>query len=375
VIGVAGSNGKTTTKDMIAAVLRQQFQVVSTEGNLNNHIGVPLTLLRLDRKTEMAVIELGTNHPGELGRLCAIARPTAGVITNIGHEHLEFFGSLDGVEQEESTLLDTLADTPRATAFINVDDERIVRHTPVKGRSVTYGFTAPADFRGTIVSRSPQGAAVMKIAGGTLQKPVQISLGIPGDHIAIDALAAAAVGLTYRVPAGKIRSALEEFRPASKRMEVFTLNGVTILNDAYNANPDSMLAALRTLSSISTKGKRIAVLGDMRELGDHAAEEHSRIGREISTLHIDYILTCGASAKNIAGAVTGTFAAHYEQKSILAEFLAELIGPGDIVLIKASRGMRFEDILTFIEERLKARMILDASTGEAQEDKGETPAQ
>ncbi len=361
VLAVAGSNGKTTTKEMIAAVLRTKFKVLSTEGNLNNHIGVPLTLFRLERRHEIAVVELGTNHPGELVRLCAIVRPTMGLITNIGREHLEFFGSLDGVEQEEGTLFESLRGMPvRTTAFVNADDPRVVARLPRGLRAVTYGALRGAAVHGSVVSRTEQGTAVLEFAGGRVKKPVRAALAIPGDHNALNALAAAAVGLTLLVPARNIKQALEKFQPASKRMEVSVYRGVTILNDAYNANPDSMLAALRTLAASSASGKRIAVLGEMRELGEHGPEEHVRIGREAAALGIDYVLTYGPLARHIHDAAQGTFAVHYDQKNIMAEYLAELVPPGDVVLVKASRGLKMEDVVTFLAERLQSTVPMYA---------------
>ncbi len=353
VLGIAGSNGKTTTKEMIAAVLSTKYAVVSTEGNLNNHIGVPQTLLRIEKRHQVAVVEMGTNHPGELELLSSIAQPSMGLITNIGREHLEFFGTVDGVEQEEATLFRMLPATG-ATAFVNDDDARVKRRTPQHVRSVTYGMTGGAKFRGRIVGYAASDCAVLEVSGGTVRKPLRIALGIPGDHHAHNALAAVAVGATFRVPGALMKSALENFRPAGKRMEILKVGGVTILNDTYNANPDSMLAALRTLVASRSGGKCIAVLGDMRELGDRSAEEHAAIGLEAKALGIEYLLTIGEQARRIHDAFGKEGAFHYEQKNALAEYLAELVSDGDIVLVKASRGVRLEDVVTFLASRLES---------------------
>ena len=352
VLAVAGSNGKTTTKEMIASVLRTKYEVLSTQGNLNNHIGIPLTLLRLEKRHEVAVVELGTNHPGELARLCAIVRPTMGLLTNIGREHLEFFGSLDGVEEEEGSLFESLRGVAGAVALVNADDERVVRRVPSGLKAIAYGLHPGPAIQGSLVSRTDRGAAIFEFTGVRVKKPVTVTLAIPGEHNAQNALAAAAVGLMLRVPAKSIKQALEAFQAASKRMEVLSLGGVTIINDAYNANPDSMLAALRTLAAASATGKRIAVLGDMRELGVHGPEEHARMGREAAALGIDYVLTFGTLAALIHDGARGTFAVHYDQKNMLAEWLAELVSPGDVVLVKASRGLKMEDVVTFLTERL-----------------------
>ncbi len=353
VLGIAGSNGKTTTKEMITAVLETKYKVVSTPGNLNNHIGVPQTLFKIERRHHVAVIEMGTNHPGELALLCSIALPTMGLITNIGREHLEFFGSVDGVEEEESTLFRHLPQA-KATAFVNHDDARVLRRVPRGVRTVTYGMKRGANIRGRIVDHAASNCAVLEISGGTIRKPLRIALGVPGDHHAQNALAAAAVGVTFHVPATKIKSALEAFQPAGKRMEVVKLGGVTILNDTYNANPDSMLAALRTLAASRSSGKCIAVLGDMRELGERSGEEHTAIGLEARRLGIEYLLTIGEQARKIHNAFGPEGSFHYEQKSALAEYLVELVSEGDIVLVKASRGVRLEDVVTFLASQLES---------------------
>ncbi len=351
VIGIAGSNGKTTTKEMIAAVLRTKYEVVGTEGNLNNHIGVPQTLFRIEKRHDVAVVEMGTNHPGELELLCSIALPTMGLITNIGREHLEFFGDLDGVEKEESTLFRHLV-AGKATAFVNDDDERIKRNVPRGLKKVTYGSKRGAKVRGKIVGYGASHCAVIEIRGGSLRSPLRIELGIPGDHHAHNALAAAAVGFTLRVPAARIKSALEGFRSAGKRMEILDVGGVTILNDTYNANPDSMLAALRTLVAARRDGKCIAVLGDMRELGARSNEEHRAIGSEARAIGIEYLLTIGDQARSMHEAFGTEGALHFDQKNALAEYLAELVSDGDVVLVKASRGVRLEDVVTFLASRL-----------------------
>jgi len=353
VLAIAGSNGKTTTKEMVTAVLGKKYRVHATQGNLNNHIGVPHTLLRLEKKHQVAVIEIGTNHPGEIGVLCDILEPTHGLITTIGREHLEFFGSLDGVVQEEGTLFTRLASAKKGYCFVNAGDPLVKALAKPLKHKTGYGFSVRgAQVRGKILGLNETGCAVFKFQGGRMKNPARVELAIPGEHNALNALAAAAVGLSFHVPVSRICQALEAFRPASKRMEVKNEHGVIILNDAYNANPDSMLAALKTLAAAKVSGKRIAVLGDMRELGAAGVAEHAAIGKEAARLGIDYVLTFGELARGIHDAAGGRFAVHYEQKNMLAEYLAELVAPGDVVLIKGSRSMKLEDVATFLEERL-----------------------
>ena len=353
ILAVAGSNGKTTTKDMITRVLASAYTVLSTEGNLNNHIGVPLTLFRLDRSHEIAVVEVGTNHPGELTALCGILQPTHALLTNIGREHLEFFGSLETVASEEGSIWAALPTGNTRRAFVNADDPLVVRTAQNIRSRLTFGFRSrSADVRGMALRVGEDGCARFRFRGTRMKNPMPVTMAVPGRHQAANALAAAAVGLTMRVPPGQIRTALESFHASSKRMEVGQVGGVTILNDTYNANPDSTIAALHTLASMQTTGKRIAVLGDMLELGAHSVEEHTRVGRAAAAAGVDYLLTFGTWAQHIQRAAEMPTAVHYDQKNVLAEYLLELVAPGDLVLLKGSRGMKMEEILTFLRQRL-----------------------
>ncbi|MEW6510419.1 MAG: UDP-N-acetylmuramoyl-tripeptide--D-alanyl-D-alanine ligase [Bacteroidota bacterium] len=353
VLAVGGSNGKTTTKEMIGQVLAEKYSVLATEGNLNNHVGVPQTLFRLTSRHELAVVEMGTNHPGELAHLCRAVRPTHAILTNIGREHLEFFGTLEGVAREEGTLFESVREQGGGTAIVNADDPLVARAARGMKRVVTFGFAARnAMVRGRRIRLDALGTPQLEFRTPRMREWLGVQLRVPGAHIAANALAAVAAGVAFGVPAMSIRRALESFRAPTKRMEVLSVAGVTVLNDAYNANPDSTTAALRTLAAMKTTGKRIAVLGDMKELGDASAEAHTAVGREAATLKIDYVLTFGPMAKQIRDAAAMPGAIHYEQKNMLAEYLAELVTPGDVVLVKGSRSMRMEDIVTFLQERL-----------------------
>jgi len=353
VIAVGGSNGKTTTKDMIASVLGASLRVTATEGNLNNHIGAPATIFRMERGHKAAVIELGTNHPGEIRHLVSFTRPTHAVITNIGREHLEFFGSLKGVADEELTLFRALNGRPAGTALVNVDDPILRPMLRKTKKHIAYGFTnRGTGVRGKELVIDETGCARFSFKGPGMKGWLPVRLGVPGEHNAINALAAAAAGLALKVPPKKIVAALEAFRAPNKRMESITAGGVRILNDTYNANPDSMIAALRTLAAAKHAGKAIAVLGDMRELGTASEESHRVVGREARALNVDYVLTFGSQARFIHEAAKGPGAVHYENKNMMAEYLAELVTPGDTVLVKGSRGMMMEDVVTFLQQRL-----------------------
>ena len=358
VLAVGGSNGKTTTKEMIASILRTKYPVLSTEGNLNNHIGVPQTMFRLEKKHKAAVVEVGTNHAGEIAYLCEVLEPTHGLLTNIGHEHLEFFHDLNGVAKAEGELFAWLSKHAKqggtsAVAFVNADDRRLAKQASRVKKKITYGFrTSGVAVKGNILGfdRHGNGEVEGKPKGG---KAFLVKLNVPGEHNAMNALAASAVGIAFKVPVSKIQKALAAFKAISKRMQVLHIAGVTVINDTYNANPDSVLAALWTLGTMKTSGKRIAVLGDMFELGSHSEEAHRSIGQAAGKAGVEYLLTHGANARLIHDAAAVSFKAHYDQKNILSEYLCELLSAGDVVLVKGSRSMKMEDIVTFLQERFQ----------------------
>ncbi|HMD14655.1 MAG TPA: Mur ligase family protein, partial [Bacteroidota bacterium] len=291
------------------------------------------------------------NHAGEIAYLCDILTPTHGMITNIGREHFEFFGNIDGVANAEAELFSAIAKS--GTGFINTDDERVVRHAKKIKKKMTYGFTKYSNIvRGTFRTMTNNGCAEFSVRMRE-KKPFDIHLSVPGKHAMANALAAATVGLAFEIPQKKIQQALRKFHAVGKRMEVLRIGGVTILNDTYNANPDSVLSALETLSAMKCRGKKIVVLADMLELGSAAQEEHARIGDIISTKKFDYLFTFGEFSRSIHDCARVNMKIHYDQKNILSEFVFELLAPGDAVLVKGSRGMKMEDVVTFLTQRLR----------------------
>jgi UDP-N-acetylmuramoyl-tripeptide--D-alanyl-D-alanine ligase len=340
IVAIGGSNGKTTTKEMVSAVLRTTYEVLSTEGNLNNHIGVPQNLFRLTSKHDVAVIELGTNHFGELEYLCDMLEPTHALITNIGREHLEFFGDEEGVAKEETVLFKSVA--AKGFAFVNADDSRLLKAGRKVRKSMKFGTVRMADVQAQHVRLNEFGQPAFDLAVKKKSSPVQLTAS--GMHNVSNALAAAAVGLKFKVPQKKIISAVEKYSGANKRMEVITRNNITILNDTYNANPDSVLAALKTLQSLKTGGKKIVVLADMLELGDKAEHEHAKIGLAVSDMEFEYLLTFGPLSRFTYEASKLAFAEHFETKEALIASLKSQIAPGDAVLIKGSRGMKMEEV-------------------------------
>lgn len=343
VIGVGGSNGKTTTKEMLAAVLSTGFRVHMSQGNYNNHLGVPLTLLQMRRDTEAAVVEMGINHPGEMAFLASIARPTHGLLTNIGHEHLEFFGSLDGVADAESELFGYLEENG-GTAFVNVDDHRLENAGASLSRKVCYG-AAPASGRrwwADEVVTDRLGRISFTLCSEECRQAV--SMQFVGRHNVTNAVAAAAVGAWFGLSPEKIAQGLGALLPARgwKRMELFETGGIIVLNDTYNANPDSVRFALDTLAGIGCDGRKLAVLGDMLELGAESALEHESIGSYIRRLPIDACLTYGEAAALCCREAGDRCLGHFTTHESLDAFLSEYVRQGDAVLFKGSRGMRLE---------------------------------
>ena len=370
VIAVAGSSGKTSTKEMIASVLSQKFNVLKTEKNFNNRIGVPATLLQLNGKHEVAVIEIGTNMPGEIAALCRAAEPTHGIITNIGYEHLEFLGSIEGVAHEEGALFKWLA-AHGGTSFVNLDDPIITEMAEGLGTTVTYGRTRRADCQVKIGKLNDEGAPKVEIVNNRRKNVKQISLQLhtPGKHTASNALAAAAVGFSLGVPPTRIRKGLEEYRPAVEttggyaRLGLLRLDdGGRVLNDTYNANPDSVRVALETLVGIKTgrKGKRIAVLADMAELGKYAPEEHRKVGEMIPEMKkIDVAIFFGRNMRRAYEAialadrparVTSFF---FRKKENLIRVLNSIRTPNDVVLVKGSRSMKMEEIVEGMRDAME----------------------
>ena len=349
VIAVSGSNGKTTTKDMIAAILSERFVTLKTEGNLNNHIGVPQTLLRLTARHEAAVIEMGISGPGELARLCEITEPTHGVLTNIGPTHLEGLGDVRAVARAKGEMLDALP--AEGMAVLNADDafydELSARaHGPVR----SFGFSRKADVRALRVETQGPSSTTVRLAVRGRARPFSVSLAIGGAHNVANALAAVAAALAVSVGEGAIRAGLARYRPATMRSEVSRRRGVTILNDCYNANPASMRAALRWVSESKGTGRAIAVLGDMLELGGATQQAHRDMGAEAARLDMDYLLTVGDLAAEIAqGALNAGMPTNQvmmaKDHDAVSERLRGLLRKGDVVLLKGSRGARMECVL------------------------------
>ena len=347
VIGLTGSNGKTTTRAMIGAVLARGYRVHQTRGNFNNHIGLPLTLLAMDETVEIAVVEMGMNHPGEIARLTEIAAPTAGLVTNIARAHIEFFDNLDGIYAEKTALFRGLpGDAP---IFLNVDDPHLVRY-PRDERVVTVGSAPDAAVRGAWLRGDGWGRPVFRLNDG-----IEIALAVPGRHNVSNALLAAAVGLHFGISPEDVAAALGDFRPEGQRMAVSERDGVRIVNDAYNANPDSMRAAVDFLAGLDVAGRRYLALGDMLELGHRAEAEHRELGRYIAGMPVERVFLYGPNGARVregmAEGGAGEKAECCTTHADIAIALAGLLNAGDVLLVKGSRGMTMERVLEALASR------------------------
>ena len=358
VVGVTGSNGKTTTKDLVAAALHTRYRVSKTEGNLNNELGMPLSLLRAEDASEIIVLEMGMNHRGEIQRLAEIARPTVAVVTNVNPAHLENFTSVDEIALAKRELIESLSE--EGTAVLSSDDQRVREFAKVhRGRTVTFGLDTEADFRAEPAeSESAAGVSfwLRGRAGSRERSPLRFSSPLLGRHNIMNLLAAIAVASVFGIEAEELPGVLAKHKPASMRGEVEKLGDVLVFNDCYNSNPQAVLAMLDVLRR--TEGRRrVAVLGEMKELGEQAAQLHREVGRALAGAKVDAVVAVEGSARAMADeAVRQGFpsqAAHFfEDAEAAGEFLATFLRPGDVVLFKASRGVGLERALERVREQL-----------------------
>ncbi len=341
-LGITGSAGKTTTKDLVAAVLQTAAPTLKTEGNLNNFWGVPLTLMRLRREHRAAVVEMGMSEPGEIAKLAGLAAPNAALITNAGHAHLERFGAVEAVAREKAALAFALREGE--TLFAGADSAPLLAALAgAKCRIVTYGLAKDADVRPSKVQPLADGRSRVAVPGFP-----EFTLPLVGAHQVANALGALAVAREYRVDPAAAVAALEAASPAKGRMESWRVNGATLLVDCYNANPDSTRAALATLASLPGAARRIAVLGDMLELGDGAAKLHRETGAAAAGLEV---WSVGAFAEDWAKGAkrAGAAARVFDDVAAVRTALAEALAPGVAVLVKGSRGAALERVLEGLE--------------------------
>lgn len=345
VLGLTGSNGKTSTKDLVASVLGTAVRVRATKGNLNNHIGLPLTMLAMDEEDEVGVVELGMNHPGEIAPLAAIAAPDVAIITNIGTAHIEFMGSRKAIALEKGMLAEAVDED--GCVILNADDD----FTPaIAARTsafvLTAGFAEHADVRVSDAQTVAPGSRFLLHFPNL--PPLPVRLPVPGRHMVGNAALAAAAGYHFGLTAEEIISGLETASLNKGRLQMRTLGGLHFLDDSYNANPDSMRAALETMLSLPCEGRRIVVLGRMGELGIHAEREHRQLGELVASMKIPMLCTVGDNeARLIAeGAARGPVTHHFSSHAACGDFLKQQAHPEDLILLKGSRSAAMEKILT-----------------------------
>jgi UDP-N-acetylmuramoyl-tripeptide--D-alanyl-D-alanine ligase len=333
VVAVTGANGKTSTKDMAAAVLSARFRTHASKGSFNNEVGLPVTILGAGSDTEVVVAEMGARRVGDVAILCGIARPDIAIVTNVGVAHLEVFGSWDRIVEALGA---------EGVAILNADDAVVADYAgQTEARVVTFGLAADADVRAEDVSLGTDGRASFTLASGA--ERAKVTLAVPGEHMVANALAAAAAGVTLDVPLAACAEALSHAGVSPWRMETFTTpGGIRVVNDAYNANPESMAAALRAARWMAGEGHLIAVLGTMAELGPIAAREHERIGELAARIRVDRLIAVGASARSIVDAglregVEPDNVACYDDPDQVLDDVRRWARPGDLVLFKGSR--------------------------------------
>jgi len=338
ILAITGTNGKTTTKELITAVLSKKFRVDSTKGNLNNHIGVPLTLLSMDESTEFGVVEMGANHPGEIKILCDIANPDFGIVTNIGKAHLEGFGSFEGVIKTKSELYDFIRNKG-GKCFINADNSLLSKQA--EGiETISYGESTSYYMTGELASTDNYLVVKALFPKGWLY----LKSNLVGNYNFENLLAAACIGKYFEVDPILIQDAIAQYTPSNNRSQLIKKANNTIIMDAYNANPTSMMAALKNFGSIQHENKCL-ILGDMLELGDASAEEHQKITDFIEEQAFSDVYLVGPQFKNT---IDRTQKKKFEQVELLSIYLKTQPIENKLILIKGSRGIHLEKVLDLI---------------------------
>lgn len=337
VIGIAGSVGKTTAKEMIASVLSQKYNVLKTEKNLNNELGVPLTIFRIEPEHEVAVIEMGISDFGEMSRLAKMVRPTMAVYTLIGHAHLERLHDRNGVLKAKAEMLDFMPDD--GTVFLNADDDLLAK-LDCRQNKVLYGTKDNADVKAeNILSDSLLGLSCDIVSG---DRRIPVNVPSYGSHMVYAALEGAAVGLAMGLSNAQIAAGIAAYETVGRRANVCDTGFITLIDDCYNANPDSVMCAVDSLKSVD--GRKVCILGDMLEMGENKAELHAKVGKYASDNGVDMLLTVGELSKNTCTAAEEISSLHFDTNAELITGLPELIEKGDTVLVKASHSMKFDEI-------------------------------
>lgn len=348
-IAVTGSAGKTTTKEAIAHLLAAHYEVLKSQGNLNNHYGLPLQLLRIEPQQELAVIEMGMSHPGEIRQLAALAAPDEGVVTNVGLAHLENLGSQEGIARAKYELIEALP--TGGHAFLNADDNFVAQFgRDFHGKVTFYGLEHAADYRAEkIVSRGVLGTE-FELVGAGFRQPARLAL--MGRHNVRNAVAAVAVAVEHGITPQEAAARLATMTAGDKRGQLIAMRGATLINDCYNSNPNALLSMVSALSETPAR-RRVVIAGEMLELGSEACELHRNCGREMARLKVDYVIGVRGHGRSIAEGATeaGIGAQFVETPEEAGQWLAGNLQAGDVVLLKASRGVGLERALLVVNAK------------------------
>ncbi|HKV92547.1 MAG TPA: UDP-N-acetylmuramoyl-tripeptide--D-alanyl-D-alanine ligase [Candidatus Angelobacter sp.] len=348
-LAVTGSAGKTTTKEILAEILATRFRVMKSSGNLNNHLGLPLQLLKLEAEHDLAVVEMGMNHAGEISALGKLAHHDLAVVTAVAPVHLEFFDSLRGIARAKYEIIETLH--PGGTAVLNADDDYVCQFgRDFKGRVVTFGIRRAADVSAQKIQLNGADGSTFELVAGSVREPVKFPL--VGEHNIYNALAAAAAAMDRGITPSQAAGALSVMRPADKRGQIVQIGGATIINDAYNSNPRALEAMIDTLASMKAE-RHILIAGEMLELGPTAEMLHRECGIHAAKKKIDLVLGVRGMAQSLAEAAcgAGAQAQFVETPEQAGEWLAHNLRAGDAVLLKASRGVKLERALEILQKR------------------------
>jgi UDP-N-acetylmuramoyl-tripeptide--D-alanyl-D-alanine ligase len=352
-LAVTGSAGKTTTKEILAHILSTRFRVMKSSGNLNNHIGLPLQLLKLEAEHDLAVVEMGMNHAGEIRALGALAHHDLAVVTTVAPVHLEFFGSLAEIARAKYEIIETLH--AGGVAVLNADDDYVCQFgRDFKGKVVRFGIKRAADVSAHNIKLNGAEGSTFELLVGSVGEPVTFPL--VGEHNIYNALAAAAAAMERGISPSQAAAALSSIAPPDKRGQVMHLNGATIINDCYNSNPRALEAMIDTLASMKAE-RRILVVGEMLELGPTAEALHRECGKHAAEKKIDIVIGVRGMARAVAEAAcgSGTQAQFVETPEQAGEWLARNLRPGDAVLLKASRGVKLERAIDMLQDKVPAK--------------------
>jgi UDP-N-acetylmuramoyl-tripeptide--D-alanyl-D-alanine ligase len=355
VIAITGSNGKTSTKDFVAATLARKFRVTKTEGNFNNHVGLPQTMLAASREDEIAVWEIGMNHPGEIAALAKLAAPNVAIITNVGLAHIEFMGSREAIATEKGSLAEAV--DAGGTVILNADDpfsEGIAERTRAR---VIFAGIEKGSVRATDVSQSPSGSEFTILEEA---HRCRAQLPVPGVHMVQNAMLAIAAGRAFGLSLEECAVGLASTPLTKARLQIREINGIRFIDDSYNANPDSMKAALRTLIELEADGRRIAVLGEMGELGQESERGHREVGEAAARFAVDELITVGAHGATMANAARTAGlekSVAVDSPQAAAELLSDNAGPGDLILVKGSRSARMERVLEEFQKQRRTEEV------------------